>query len=88
MSTLATLDDPGIIAALGIKASQAHGIVDPLAAPAEQQSDATRIQRLAELYLAGRSHEATPTDAPSQAPAQPTFFDMAEVDAIGTRGAA
>lgn len=67
--------DPGLIAALGVKASQAHGIVDPLAAPAEQFTDATRIQRLAELYLAGRSADAAPQAAP-MAPSQPTFFDL------------
>jgi len=65
--------DPGIIAALGIKASQAHGIVDPLAAPADQQSDMTRIQRLAELYLAGRSAEAAPPPVEKAAPTQQTF---------------
>lgn len=65
--------DPGIIAALGIKASQAHGIVDPLAAPADQHSDATRIQRLAELYLAGRSAEAAPPPVAKAEPTQQTL---------------
>jgi hypothetical protein len=68
--------DPGLIAALGIKASQAHGIVDPLAAPAEQHTDVTRIQRLAELYLAGRSGEAAPPQAAPMAPSQLMFFDL------------
>lgn len=65
--------DPGIIAALGLKASQSHGIVDPLSAPADQHSDATRIQRLAELYLAGRSAEAAPPPVAPALPAQPTL---------------
>lgn len=50
--------DPSMIGVLGVKASQAQGIVDPLSAPAEQNSDATRIRQLAELYLQGRSHTA------------------------------
>lgn len=52
--------DPTVISVLGLKASQSQGIVDPLSAPTDQHSDATRIQRLAELYLAGRSAEAAP----------------------------
>lgn len=65
--------DPGIIAALGLKASQSQGIVDPLAAPADQHSDATRIQRLAELYLAGRSAEAAPPPVAKAEPTQQTL---------------
>jgi hypothetical protein len=52
--------DPSMIGVLGVKASQAQGIVDPLSAPQEQNSDATRIRQLAELYLQGRSHQAPP----------------------------
>lgn len=72
--------DPGIIAALGLKASQSQGITDPLAAPADQHSDATRIQRLAELYLAGRSAEAAPPPVAKAEPTQQTlniFEDVA-----------
>ncbi|WP_072389748.1 SNF2-related protein [Hyphomicrobium sp. CS1GBMeth3] len=65
--------DPTVISVLGLKASQSQGIVDPLSAPSDQHSDATRIQRLAELYLAGRSIEAAPVAAePKEAP-QPMF---------------
>lgn len=69
--------DPGVIAALGLKASQSAGIVDPLAAPADQHSDATRIQKLAELFLAGRLAEVAP---PPMAPAEPpqSTFDIFE----------
>jgi hypothetical protein len=72
--------DPGVISALGLKASQSQGIVDPLSAPADQHSDATRIQRLAELYLAGRSTEAAPPSVAPSVPKQSTlniFEDVA-----------
>lgn len=52
--------DPTVVGVLGLKASQSAGILDPLAAPAEQHSDVTRIRQLAELYLAGQSHTARP----------------------------
>lgn len=48
--------DPVIMGVLGLKSSQSQGIVDPLSAPADQNSDATRIRQLAELYLAGKCH--------------------------------
>lgn len=43
--------DPVIIDLLGLKSSQAHGIVDPLTAVAEQFSDESRIKKLAESFL-------------------------------------
>jgi SNF2 family DNA or RNA helicase len=43
--------DPPIIDLLGIKASQAHGINDPLDAMPDQVSDDSRIKMMAELYL-------------------------------------
>jgi len=63
--------DPAIMGVLGLKSSQSAGIVDPLSAPAEQNADATRIRQLAELYLAGKSHLATPPPAskPQRVPA-------------------
>jgi hypothetical protein len=60
--------DPAIVATLGLKGSQAAGIVDPLKPVEAQHSDATRIRQLAELYLRGRSDLAagvTPTPVPS-----------------------
>lgn len=52
--------DPAVMGVLGLKNSQAAGIVDPLSEPQEQNSDGTRIRQLAELYLAGKSHLAAP----------------------------
>lgn len=73
--------DPAVIGVLGLKSSQSAGIVDPLAAPAEQSADATRIRQLAELYLQGKSHLAAPAAsglAPERpgttAPAQASMF--------------
>jgi SNF2 family DNA or RNA helicase len=43
--------DPVIINLLGLKASQSHGIVDPLTMPAEQYSDESRMKVLAQNYL-------------------------------------
>jgi SNF2 family DNA or RNA helicase len=43
--------DPVIINLLGLKASQSHGIVDPLLNPVEQYSDESRIKILAQQYL-------------------------------------
>lgn len=43
--------DPVIMDILGLKASQAHGIVDPMLQATEQYSDESRIQKLAKLYL-------------------------------------
>lgn len=45
--------DPSVLGVLGLKASQSHGIVDPLSTPTDQHSDTTRIRLLAERYLAG-----------------------------------
>lgn len=64
--------DPAVMGVLGLKNSQSAGIVDPLSAPVDQNTDATRIRQLAELYLAGKSHlaapapRAPPPDAPEQ----------------------
>lgn len=55
--------DPSMIGVLALKNSQSHGIVDPFTAPADQVSDSTRIRRLAELYLQGKSHLAEPPPA-------------------------
>lgn len=43
--------DPPIIDMLGMKASQSHGIIDPLTAIQEQYSDESRIRLLAESFL-------------------------------------
>lgn len=43
--------DPLMIDLLGVKASQAKGIIDPLAATATQHSDESRLKLLAEQYL-------------------------------------
>ncbi|HEY4288254.1 MAG TPA: DEAD/DEAH box helicase [Puia sp.] len=43
--------DPVIIDLLGLKSSQAHGIIDPLTAIPEQFSDESRIKLLAQSYL-------------------------------------
>lgn len=46
--------DPLMIETNGVKAAQARGIVDPFAGVERVHSDASRIQRLAESYLAKR----------------------------------
>ena len=71
--------DPAVMGVLGLKNSQSAGILDPLAAPGEQNADATRIRQLAELYLAGKSHLAAPVAAPqvpmpAEAPHQTSMF--------------
>lgn len=43
--------DPPIINLLGLKASQSHGIIDPLTATSEQFSDDSRIKLMAQSYL-------------------------------------
>lgn len=52
--------DPVLIDVLGLKSSQAHGIVNPDEAVPEQHSDDSRIKKLAESFLAvaknGRMH--------------------------------
>lgn len=62
--------DPAMVGVLGLKASQSAAILDPLAAPADQNMDTTRIRQLAELYLAGKSHLAAPPISP-RPPASP-----------------
>jgi len=52
--------DPAILDVCGLKASQSDGIVNPLAMPADQKSDRTRIQALAEAYLAGKGSALKP----------------------------
>lgn len=47
--------DPAITGVLGIKSSQAEGIVDPLAERTPQQVDMSRIQRMAEMYLKSKT---------------------------------
>jgi len=49
--------DPVVIDMLGVKSSQAHGIVDPLLAPAAQHSDESRIKKLAKQFLKGKNIE-------------------------------
>lgn len=55
--------DPDIIDMLGIKSSQAHGIVDPTLAAAEQYSDESRIKKLAQRFLKNREERIPVTDA-------------------------
>lgn len=43
--------DPSVMDVLGLKASQAHSIVDPLTAPVTQLSDDSRIQTMAKRFL-------------------------------------
>lgn len=45
--------DPGMIEALGLKASQSHGIVKATEVMPPQYSDLSRIQKLAQSYLDG-----------------------------------
>ncbi len=47
--------DPSIVDICGLKASQSHGIVNPLLAPAQQYSDGARLKKLAEDYLSSLS---------------------------------
>lgn len=58
--------DPAVMGVLGLKSSQSAGIVDPLSAPAEQNTDATRIRQLAEMYLKGAPAAAGPKPKPEQ----------------------
>lgn len=68
--------DPSVVSVLGLKASQSHGIVDPLSAPADQYSDGSRIRQLAELYLAGKSDLATPAPQPLPAITRPVQANL------------
>lgn len=43
--------DPAVAAVQGLKASQAHGIIDPKRGVVEVQSDESRIKMLAQMYL-------------------------------------
>lgn len=47
--------DPLVMEMLGIKADQARGIVDPGTAPLAKQADDSRIRRLAERVIGGKS---------------------------------
>jgi len=47
--------DPVIMDILGIKSSQAHGIVDPLLATSAQHSDESRIKKLAQQFLKNKN---------------------------------
>lgn len=49
--------DPVIIDLLGLKSSQAHGIVDPLTAPVTNINDDSRIKILAEKFLHKRKSQ-------------------------------
>lgn len=60
--------DPSVMGVLGVKASQSHGIVDPLIAPKAQHTDDTRIRELAKAFLDGRPPPHTATPAPPPVP--------------------
>lgn len=49
--------DPFIIGLLGLKSSQAHGIVDPMTAIPGQHSDESRIKALAESFLNNKKRD-------------------------------
>lgn len=59
--------DPVIMDMLGIKASQAHSIVDPLTAPVAQLNDESRIQTLAKNFLKKRGVELPAPEEPKHA---------------------
>lgn len=68
--------DPVVTSVLGLKASQAQGIIDPFKRAGKQFSDATRIRDLARLYLEGRLgkvRSVAPAAPPTQ-PAQASLF--------------
>lgn len=46
--------DPLIVSLLGLKSSQADGIIDPLRMPSEQLSDESRMKLLAQHYLTSK----------------------------------
>lgn len=46
--------DPVLIATLGLKESQSHGILNPLFGKPQRFTDESRVRALAESYLAGR----------------------------------
>ena len=48
--------DPPVTDLLGLKASQANDIIDPLAGVQTQHSDETVIQKLAKQYLEKKKH--------------------------------
>lgn len=48
--------DPVVMDVLGLKASQAHGIVDPLLGTSEQLSDESNMRKLAQHYLDKKRH--------------------------------
>ncbi len=50
--------DPVIMDLLGLKASQAHGIVDPFTTASSQHSDQSRIKLLAESFLQKKGKSA------------------------------
>lgn len=50
--------DPLIVEVLGIKSSQAHGIMDPYSQPAARVSDDDRMKRLAQMVLDRRAAAA------------------------------
>lgn len=66
--------DPVIMDVLGLKASQAHNIVDPLSAPVVQVSDESRIQMLAKKYLQKRGIEIIQSASPKNDPPTLTLF--------------
>jgi hypothetical protein len=43
--------DPAVASVQGLKASQAHGIIDPKRGVVQAQSDESRIKQLAQMYL-------------------------------------
>lgn len=58
--------DPLIIDLLGLKASQSHGIINPLESVSEQYSDESRMKLLAERYLAKKKNEPLTLDFQSE----------------------
>lgn len=64
--------DPGMIEALGLKASQSHGIVTATEQMEAQYSDISRIQKLAETFLRA---EGVPEKALPKGPAQMSLLE-------------
>lgn len=72
--------DPVVSSVLGLKASQAHGIIDPTKRAGKQHSDLSRIKELARLYLEGRLGQvrkvtpAAPANPVELEPVQQSLF--------------
>jgi len=77
--------DPLIIDLLGLKASQAQGIVDPHLGVQQVHSDQTRLQMLVKKYLKGRGHHVDVEQAGEGSP-QKDGGSTGRVREIGRRG--